>query len=94
VQALYAVMRRDPGEGSRPLFGKVFLTGSGKTLDRIIRESPSEARYFAGFAVWDSGELAAEIARGDWLTAEPDEALLFHPNPEAMWPGLVERIRK
>jgi putative transcriptional regulator len=92
AQSLYAVVRHDPGEGSRKLFGGLFLTVGGRTLDRIIRESPGEARYFAGFAVWDAGELAAEIGRGDWLTAEPDEALLFHPNPGAMWSGLVERI--
>jgi putative transcriptional regulator len=93
AQSLYAVVRHDPGEGSRMLFGELFLTVSGNTLDRIIRESPHEARYFAGFAAWEAGELAGEMARGDWLTAEPDEALLFHPHPEAMWSGLVERIR-
>jgi putative transcriptional regulator len=92
AQSLYAVVRRDPGEGSRKLFGDAFLTVSGKTLDRIIRESPHEARFFAGFAVWDAGELAREIGRGDWLTAEPEEALLFHPNPDAMWSALAERI--
>jgi putative transcriptional regulator len=93
AQSLYAVVRHDPGEGSRVLFGELFLTVSGKTLDRIIRESPHEARYFAGFSTWEVGELASEMARGDWLTAEPDEALFFDPHPEAMWSGLVERIR-
>lgn len=91
AQSLYAVVRQDPGEGSRRLFGELFVTVSGRTLDRIIRESPREARFFAGFTVWNAGELAGEIARGDWLTAEPEEALLFHPKPEAMWSGLVER---
>jgi putative transcriptional regulator len=91
AQSLYAVVRRDPGEGSRNLFGDVFVTVSGKTVDRIIRESPREARFFAGFTVWSAGELSGEIARGDWLTAQPDGALLFHPNPDAMWSGLVER---
>src|SRR5262245_55088329 len=93
AQSLYAVVRHDPGEGSRMLFGELFLTVSSKTLDRIIRESPHEARYFAGFAAWDAGELASEMARGDWLTVEPDEALLFDPHPETMWFGLVERAR-
>jgi len=93
AQSLYAVVRRDPGEGSRMLFGELFLAVGGKTVDRIIRESPREARYFAGFADWDAGELAGEIERGKWLTAEPEEALLFHPNPDAMWSGLLERIR-
>jgi putative transcriptional regulator len=93
AQSLYAVVRRDPGEGSRRLFGELFLSVGSQSVDRIIRESPREARYFAGFTVWGAGELAAQIARGDWLTAEAEEALLFHPQPDAMWPGLLERVR-
>jgi putative transcriptional regulator len=93
AQSLYAVVRRDPGEGARRLFGEVFVTVSGNTVDRIIRDRPREARYFAGFAGWEPGELAGEIGRGIWLLAEADETVLFHPNPDAMWAGLVERIR-
>jgi putative transcriptional regulator len=92
AQSLYAVVRHDPGEGSRQLFGDVFVTVSAKTVDRIIRESPHEARFLAGYTVWSAGELAAEVARGDWLTAQPEEALVFHPDPDAMWSGLVERF--
>ena len=92
VQSLYAVVRDDPGEGSR-LFGGLYLAVGSSTIDRIIRESPHAARYFAGFAGWEAGELAGEIGHGKWLTAEPEEALLFHPNPDAIWSGLVERIR-
>jgi putative transcriptional regulator len=92
AQSLYAVVRHDPGEGSRQLFGDVFVAVGGKAVDRIIRESPHEARFLAGFTVWSAGELAGEIARGDWLTAQPDEALVFHPNPDTMWSGLVERM--
>jgi putative AlgH/UPF0301 family transcriptional regulator len=93
AQSLYAVVRSDPGEGSRGLFGGLFLTGNSSTLDRIIRETPHEARYFAGFAAWDAGELAHEIARGDWIAIEPDEALLFHPRPGVMWSALQQRTQ-
>jgi len=93
AQSLYAVVRRNPGEGSSTLFGELYLTVSGNTLDRIIRESPHDARYFAGFAGWEAGELAGEIGHGKWLTAEPEERLLFDPNPDAMWSGLVARIK-
>ena len=92
AQSLYAVVRNDPGEGSR-LFGELYLAVGGTTVDRIIRESPHEARYFAGFAGWEAGELATEIGQHKWLTAEPEERLLFHPNPDAMWSGLVDRIK-
>src|SRR5207244_11944561 len=93
AQSLYAVLRRGPGDGSRKLFGDVFVTVSGATVDRILRESPHEARYFAGFAAWDAGELAREIGEGDWLVTEAQESALFHQHPDALWGELLKRIR-
>jgi putative transcriptional regulator len=90
-QALYALVRRDPGEGSRRVFGEVFLAVGSDALDRVIRTSPREARYFAGFATWGPGELEREIARGAWFTAEADEGWLFHPHPGYMWAALQQR---
>ena len=94
AQQMYAVLRRDPGEGSRRLFGNVYVTVSGKTVDRILAESPGEARYFAGFVAWGRGELAREVGEGAWLITEADETVLFHPQPDALWPQLVKRLGK
>lgn len=94
AQSMYAVVRRDPGEGARKLFGDVFVTISGKTVDRIIRQWPGEARFFAGYAAWDPGQLAEQIEEGDWLLAEPDEALLFQQDPGALWAALTARFSK
>jgi putative transcriptional regulator len=91
TQALYAVVHSDPGEGSRRLFGELFLAVSSDALDRVIRESPQKARYFAGFATWGPGELQREIARGAWFTAEADEGMLFHSHPAYMWSALQPR---
>ena len=90
-QALYALVRENPGEGSRRVFGEVFLAVGSDALDRVIRTSPREARYFAGFATWGRGELAREIARGAWFTAEADEGWLFHSHPAHMWSALQQR---
>ena len=88
TQALYALVRHDPGEGSRRLFGDVYVAVGNEALDRVIREFPGEARYFAGFETWEPGELAREIARGAWFTAEADEGMLFHSHPAYMWSAL------
>jgi putative transcriptional regulator len=93
MKSMYAVVRRDPGEGSRRLFGEVFVTVSAKTVDRIIEQRPHEARYFAGFIAWEEGELSKEIEGGQWLMAEPDEATLFRKDTDAMWHELVERLK-
>ena len=92
-QALYALARKDPGEGSRRVVGEVFLAVGSDALDRVIRTSPREARYFAGFVTWGRGELAREIARGAWFTAEVDEGWLFHSHPAYMWAALQQRPR-
>ncbi|HWI98477.1 MAG TPA: YqgE/AlgH family protein [Burkholderiales bacterium] len=90
-QALFALVHSDPGEGSRRIVGEVFLAVGTDALDRVIRTSPREARYFAGFATWGPGELQREIARGAWFTAEPDEGMLFHTHPTYMWAALQPR---
>ena len=90
-QALYALVRKDPGEGSRRVLDEVFLAVGSDALDRVIRTSPRDARYFVGFATWGRGELAHEIARGAWFTAEPDEGWLFHSHPAYMWSALQQR---
>jgi putative transcriptional regulator len=93
MKSMYAVVRQDPGEGSRRLFGDVFVTVSAKTVDRIIEQRPGDARYFAGFVAWEEGELAKEIQAGQWLVTEPDAAVLFRKDTDSMWQELVERLK-
>lgn len=93
AQSMYAVVARDAGPGSRRLFGRVFVTVDAAAVDRILRETPHEARYFAGFCAWQPGELEAEIRAGDWMLAEPEEATLFRGDPAALWRELAERLQ-
>lgn len=92
-QRMYAVVRRDPGDGARRFFDDVFVTISGATVDRIIRQWPGEARFFAGYAAWEAGELEQEIQAGAWLVAEPQGAQIFSLQPDEMWTQLVQQIR-
>jgi putative transcriptional regulator len=93
-EAIFALVRRDPGEPSIRLFGDLFLTGNGKNIDRIIEQTPNEARYFAGFVGWLPEELAAEVEKGYWYIAEPDAALVFEKNTATMWEDLLRRLGK
>jgi len=88
-EAVLAVLRRNPGKAALPLFGDLFVTVSAEAIDRIIEETPNEARYFVGFVGWQAGELAAEIARGFWYVAEPEPGLVFRPDTAGMWEELV-----
>jgi putative transcriptional regulator len=93
--AIFAVVRRDPGEASIHLFGELYMTGNGKAIDRIIEQTPNDARYFAGFVGWLPRELAAEIRRGFWYVGEADPAEVFRKDAgEAMWQDLSKRLGK
>src|SRR2546422_530166 len=90
--AVFALLRRGPGEPAIPLFDDLFVAAQGKNNHPIIQQTPNDARYFAGFVGWTAGELAKEIEAGYWYVGAPDAALVFHKNTEAMWEELVTRL--
>jgi putative transcriptional regulator len=92
VEALFAIVRRDPGQPSIRLLENLFVTANAETVDRIIEQTPNDARYFAGFVGWQPGELAKEIAAGYWYVGDPDAELVFSKDTGAMWDELVQRL--
>jgi putative transcriptional regulator len=91
-EALFALLRRDPGGPSIRLFGDLFMTANSRSIDSIIEQTPNDARYFAGFVGWQPDELAKEVDAGFWYVAEPDAALLFSKDTGRMWDELVKRV--
>jgi putative transcriptional regulator len=93
VGAVFAIVRKDPGQPSLHLFGEVFVTGDSKLIERVVAEAPETTRLYAGFVGWESGELADEIAAGYWYVADPDAAQVFSQEPgENVWSDLVKRM--
>jgi putative transcriptional regulator len=90
--AIFAVVRRDPGKPSLHLFGDLYVTGDAKSINRVIEETPNDARYFVGFVGWLADELADEIAKGYWYVAEADAALVFRKDTGTMWEDLLRRV--
>ena len=92
AEALFAVLPRDPGKPSIRMFGELYMTGSGKAIDRIIEQTPNEARYFAGFVGWLPDQLAREIEAGFWFVGEADATQVFRKDTATMWEDLVKRL--
>lgn len=94
VNAIFAVVARDPGGPSMRLFGDLYMTVQADVVDRIIEQTPNDARFFAGFVGWRPGELAAELEAGFWYTADPDAKLVFNDDTGTMWETLIKRLGK
>jgi putative transcriptional regulator len=93
ANAIFAMVPRDPGEPSVRLFGDVHVTAHAPVVDRIIEQTPNDARYFAGFVGWQPGELAAEIEAGWWLVSEPDAGVVFsRDSGDDLWGALLKRL--
>jgi putative transcriptional regulator len=61
------------------------LTTSPDGLRTIAADPPSRIRLLLGYSGWAAGQLAAEMARGSWLHADPDPALVFDSPSDEMW---------
>src|SRR3970282_2341244 len=85
VNAIFAIVARNPGTPSVRLFGDLHVTAQAEVVDRLIEQTPNDARYFAGFVGWRPGELAQEIEAGYWHVADPEAALIFSKDPGGMW---------
>src|SRR3990170_1871044 len=94
VNVIFAIVARDPGAPSVRLFGDLYVTAQADVVDRIIEQTPNDARYFAGFVGWRPGELAAELEAGWWYAADPDAALVFSDDSATMWEALIKRLGK
>jgi putative transcriptional regulator len=91
--SIFAIVKRDPGVPALHLFGDLFVAGNGAAVDRIIEQTPNDARYFAGFVGWQPDELAKELEAGFWFVTEPDPALVFRKDTGTLWEELVRRLR-
>jgi len=90
--AVFAMVRRNPGPASLRLFNDLYVTANAQNVDRIIETTPNDARYFVGFVGWQPGELAAEIEKGYWYVGSPDSSLIFQKDTGSMWEDLVRRM--
>lgn len=98
-QAIMAVTEgsQKPNQTAFPLDKNLFMTSRGNEIDSVIeRISKGEignTRFFAGFVVWEPGELQAEIKKGAWHVLDvPLSEFFFHEKKEKLWETLIDRV--
>ena len=92
-ELIFALVERatSPGGKSLPVMPGLYAAIEQKTVDKIIRDEPGDARFFAGFVAWQPGELSDELKNGAWYVLAPDAHLVLdNPAPD-LWQELVRR---
>jgi putative transcriptional regulator len=66
------------------------MTATLDVLEALAQGAgPDLALLALGYSGWGPGQLEAEIARNDWLTVEPDTALIFSVSDAEKWIGAL-----
>lgn len=60
--------------------------------DIAAGRGPLRALLALGYAGWGAGQLEAEIARNDWLTADATPELVFDHKMERKWDAAVQSL--
>jgi putative transcriptional regulator len=83
----------EPPPDSRPIAGEIHASGSFETLRKVVESGATASRFraYVGYAGWGMGQLAGEVARGDWLIAPAEASAVFEMDPEKVWREFIER---
>lgn len=83
-----------PGEGGTlEVAGDYGLTGTMDVLQSLATGGgPSRALLALGYAGWGPGQLEAEIARNDWLTADAPQDLVFAADDGGKWAAALKQL--
>jgi len=83
-----------PGTGTVRLGELLYLVYDATLIDRIIEQTPNDARYFAGLVIWLPGELRAEIDHGLWTLHQADATTVFRRDTDRLWTELAYAARR
>ncbi len=80
-------------QGTRQIADGFRLTTAQDVLKALgAGDGPSAAVLMLGYAGWGPGQIEAEIARNDWLTADAQGDLVFAARDEGKWAGALRSL--
>lgn len=90
---IFLMRSHAPPEHARHVMTDVYFSVDRETLEQLLtkHKADRELRLYVGHSGWGPGQLAAEIARGDWLLARADPATVFEKDLQTIWPELIDR---
>lgn len=74
------------GDGSLTISGEYSLSANLEVLQAIAGgHGPTRARLLLGYAGWGKGQLEDEIQQNSWLTAPPDDDIMYDTAYQTKW---------
>ena len=67
-----------------------FATAKEK-IEHLVLKPEAPARYYAGYAGWNSGQLDLELAEGAWFSAPAKSEYVFWPGDD-LWEKLCNDL--
>lgn len=97
LSTVFALLRSSvqPGDAKR-IFADVYLA---KTKDQLLKamtdkQDAASFHVFLGYAGWGTGQLEHEVDLGAWHVMPAETAVVFHSDPESVWPRLIKRTEQ
>lgn len=90
---VYLVRSKPAPQQAQQVMEDVYYGADRDVLRQLLtqRKDGSELRLYIGHSGWAPGQLAGEIARGDWLLVEGDPRTVFERDLETIWRELGRR---
>ncbi len=70
----------------------VRLSVSRDSVQPILAESPTDWRFYLGYAGWGPGQLEEEVVAGAWLTAPLSARRLFDTPHDQIWTAVIRDL--
>ncbi len=81
-------------EGSMEVDGNYVLTANLEVLSAIANGGgPERGILLLGYAGWEAGQLDEEIRQNAWLSAPPDEAIVYDSEHGTKWQRALAKLR-
>lgn len=87
---LAAVIGEQQPDGFRAVSGPIGLLHLDTSAEIAVGHY-SDLRVFAGYAGWEAGQLASELARDMWWVARAEYRDVFTDHPEDLWRRCLRR---
>lgn len=81
----------EPNLGETEAPAGVHFTTNRDALELLVREPDRQARFFAGFSGWGSGQLESEMKEGSWLVLPATPQHVFDAETD-LWDKVTREI--